>query len=1088
MNNYEMKYTGSQLLTMAENIEYSKNWRKIRSVFSIIAFNSSDLNDYERRILLTNCYDMLFHPFASIRRQAGETASMLLVNSGESLKELWGDLLHKLLFPGRNLEEQQIRWLTYSLMEIISYASKNMAEEDLKVFLGLYVSYFKSTKWPHVTCLCLISGLLEVHPSMLLPIRKHEIFGFIRQYLTTDTEDINTLSLLLLRQWRTQGWEPLDDEQRYINDFELNDNASFAQVYLLSHLKTNCEQLAVSPEYIPSMVQKDLMMDDDWTSKYTNLNILKDCLFNTASDPNRFKSFSAEYADHLQNILRINEHPIVFMHAGELLLEMMPELDSQQTFEIFQENLKGIETGAYSSNYIPSFLGRSFYYLTEPQQKSFIKRLSELSDSMSEEIAGDTLEIVCLIYYYSAQYNKPVPDSKTLTRIIARGLKDYRETICKEAAFLIRNYLLRKDVTICDPYLADFLAKEIFEKEDILKKEKVAFFSDIFDPFSNKDMAIVTELLNMNFHVCLALNEFSSEQNPQPSRIRRRILNLYAAGIKDVTVLPEEISINTANEKDLQKLCVLYPDSEIYIVSEDRSIDTLEDSAETSWPHIIYSDYDMQGYIDREAFKKIISADTVFMQLPARYQDINASEIRRKVSQNKDISDMVDRRVKNMIVEWRLYIDRPVYRKEAPAKAMMREFSDTEIKVSIGTACGRVVWKTAGNTAVLTEISGDITDANDLRKLALVEFLALCQSKGYSHVVCFEASVYSDILRPFGFTKMNDYADGLTMDMSSATVLFFDVPSFIKEPYNTDERVLSQIRKGQDALQKVLTQLYPGRPVISFHSDILNYQLIQLIRQNIKGTHSDDICVPFGKILKGVNISGVTSKELNIEKQYSPDLYEFDICEMPEYPTLYAQIQTLKSYDRSLMFVDDLFHKGYRFEKISSLFKNEGIAVNKLTTGVISSHGKKLADKMNISVNAVYEIDNMMSWILESDLYPFVGGDGIESYKNTVSHGGAIASINTLLPYQMPTFFKHASTTAVYNLSEVCIENAMQLYKILEDLYFENTHKPLTMERIGEVMAEPRYPSDIIPSAHAADKVSVLLEEEQRKLRRLRHI
>ena len=43
-------------------------------------------------------------------------------------------------------------------------------------------------------------------------------------------------------------------------------------------------------------------------------------------------------------------------------------------------------------------------------------------------------------------------------------------------------------------------------------------------------------------------------------------------------------------------------------------------------------------------------------------------------------------------------------------------------------------------------------------------------------------------------------------------------------------------------------------------------------------------------------------------------------------------------------------------------------------------------------------------------------------------------------------------------------------------------------ERIGEVMSEPRYPSDIIPDAHASEKVSNLLREELRKLHRLRYI
>lgn len=1087
MKKFEMNRSGIEIMSMSENIEYIKSWRKIRSLLCLMAFNSRDLSEEQRQIFLDKCYDMLFHSAAAVRRQAGETAAVLLAYAESSLVSLWSDLLHKLLFPDRNLEEHQTRWLSYSLMQIVSSASKKMSDTDRKLFLNHYVSYFKSARWPHITCLNLISGLLEAPPEMLNQVQRHIIFGFIRKYLSSESEDIVTLSLLLLMQWKEKGWEPMDDEQRYLNDFNLYKDHSFIKKYFMDCLTS--ADMSLKPELIPDFMQNNLLLDNDWTSKAANLIILKDYILGMKSDKYRFKGLCSLYADHLQTVLRLNEHPIVYFQACRLLAELMPYLDEQQKFEIFQENLKETETGVYSLNHAPTLLGHTFFRLNEVQQQGFINRFRELSDTKSEEIASDILEIVCIIMRFSALYDVSIPDSIHMTRIIARGLNDYRENISDEAAFLISHYLLNNDVNIKDRVLNRFLEKisgKTAEYDASFKN--VAFFSGVFDPFTSKDKAIVKELLGMGFFVCIALNEFSYDKNPQPSRIRRRMLNMSTAGIENVYVIPEEISINTANTSDLEKLRSMFPGSSIYIVSEDKTINTLEDSAESSWPHIIYSDYDMHGLTDRDSICRIISAETVFLQLPARYQNINSSEIQRKVSQNKDISGMVDKRVQNMISEWRLYLDRPVYRKEVPAKEMLREFSDNMITVRIGDAKGSVKWDTAGKTAVITEIQGDISGNEDMGKLAVVEFLALCEKNECSHVVCFSAARYYHTLNPFGFVRMKDYEDGLTLDMSMTTVLFFDAMLHIKEPYCNDPGVIEQVRRGQARLQQVLTLLYPGKPVISFYSDILYYQLLELIKKNGTDGQANEICVPFGKMLKGVNNPNVIFKELNIEKQYSPDLYKFEICEMPEYPSLYAQIQTLKSLDKPLMFIDDLFHKGFRFEKVNSLFKNEGLSIKKMTAGVISGKGIKTAEEQDLSVSSVYQINNMRTWLLESELYPFIGGDGIESYKNITSHGGAIASINTILPYQMPTFFREASSHAVYNLSDVCINNALQIYIALEKVYFGINHKPLTLERIGEVMSEPRYPSDIIPDAHASEKVSNLLREELRKLHRLRYI
>ena len=76
---------------------------------------------------------------------------------------------------------------------------------------------------------------------------------------------------------------------------------------------------------------------------------------------------------------------------------------------------------------------------------------------------------------------------------------------------------------------------------------------------------------------------------------------------------------------------------------------------------------------------------------------------------------------------------------------------------------------------------------------------------------------------------------------------------------------------------------------------------------------------------------------------------------------------------------------------------------------------------------------------------------------------------------------------AFYNLSVVCLENARNIFLVLEKLYQNKYGRKLTMSRIGEVLAEPRHPDTcILDTSVVQESPSLLLRREMQKLHRLR--
>ena len=68
----------------------------------------------------------------------------------------------------------------------------------------------------------------------------------------------------------------------------------------------------------------------------------------------------------------------------------------------------------------------------------------------------------------------------------------------------------------------------------------------------------------------------------------------------------------------------------------------------------------------------------------------------------------------------------------------------------------------------------------------------------------------------------------------------------------------------------------------------------------------------------------------------------------------------------------------------------------------------------------------------------------------------------------------------------MCIENARDIYLVLEKEYRRQYGRQLTLDRIGEVAAEPRYPDSVgLSQERMQQSPSQILEEELERLRRL---
>jgi nicotinic acid mononucleotide adenylyltransferase len=360
-----------------------------------------------------------------------------------------------------------------------------------------------------------------------------------------------------------------------------------------------------------------------------------------------------------------------------------------------------------------------------------------------------------------------------------------------------------------------------------------------------------------------------------------------------------------------------------------------------------------------------------------------------------------------------------------------------------------------------------------LEQILITETLAFCLSRDYQFAIfknmlkspC-PSSIY-ELLKLQGFMEVaQDESSSPTfvVDMSTPCVLNLDIENILKEPFRSNGKIKAAIASARKKLQEAITKLYPGELVLSFDSSMLHQSMIRKIcAENGVSTEPYNprklgpaMCVPYGDILERYVIPNTVTKALHTEKFFNADMKDFNIGPYPYYLDLDTQIKMIKSFQRPVILVDNILHKGYRMQALDPLLKNESIKVQKIICGILSGRGKDLMDMQNREVDYVYFIPRLKIWFNENSLYPFIGGDAL--WRGKFPERNLLPSINLIMPYTSPTFIRNSNNSSIYNLSMVCIENAFSILTALESEYHMLHERSLSLLNLGQVFTAPRCP------------------------------
>ncbi len=381
------------------------------------------------------------------------------------------------------------------------------------------------------------------------------------------------------------------------------------------------------------------------------------------------------------------------------------------------------------------------------------------------------------------------------------------------------------------------------------------------------------------------------------------------------------------------------------------------------------------------------------------------------------------------------------------------------------------------STGKIVLIDGIFTANNvvfeNLEQVLLAETLAYCLSRDYDYAV-YNSTLKdhisystSEVLRLMGFRDIP--CQGCTnklmaVNISTPCTLNLDIETTIKEPYRSSKAFMDAVSRTRKKLQSTLAEVYAGNLILPFDRSVMYDTLIRKICEvNDVPTKlmtprklGPAMCVPYGSMLSRSIIPNTVTKALHTEKLFSPDMEGYRIGNFPYYLDLEVQIKMLHSFGKPIILVDDTLHHGFRLKVLDPMLKKEDLKVKKIIVGILSGQGKELMEIQGRDTDCAYFIPRLREWYNENNFYPFIGGDAL--WRGVYPKRNLLPSINMILPYTSPSFLNESSKKSIFKLSQVAMENAIDILSTLEDEFQHVNERSLTLSSMGQVFITPRCP------------------------------
>ena len=1122
--------------------------------------------------------------------------------------ELWAEYLEKLIHPDRRLTPRQISMIRYQAKTVADALLGGCDREDFPRFSELLFRHYQDpAAETEEGAFALMNTALNLPMERVGGRDVTRLANFAAWWLETGEAPQQAAAMRLSRRLLPAleaGSPEWEAAKRAVEAADCS--SSTPLLYLQSRLGallgldvSGYQDLLDQGEAASGVFLDNLKTATPWVLKAVGVEYLLDQARREEGEA------ALHIATHFSNLMKVSENVVVRRMAGAALLDIAPMLTPPRRNEVAVELCEALETGQSEiSQYIPPYLGQFLLWLSPRELDEILDELLRFLSSSSASVAAGALSTVGALLEHYRVYAKRFHETeevldrrrKRMAGLLLKGLASCMEPVRQEALRVLGEGLFASQALAYEDKdsLFTLVAKKLlfligeqpggeltffhtaaalshiyryavahriesgpfrFEWRD----KAAAFFPGTFDPFSLSHKGIVTAIRDLGMEVYLAVDEFSWSKKAQPSLIRRQIVSMSVADEFGVYLFPHDIPVNLATPADLLRLRQVFQDRELYLVVGSDVVAGASSYRAAPSPGSVHSMNHIVFRRSSDAEGREIDADlsritghVIQLQLPTHLEDISSTRIRENIDLGRDISNLVDPTVQDLIYRNSLYLREPQYKQLV--RASLLEFSrvdapDRALWEELRAACGplpppdprdsafllraggphprilgfltaRVVgsgelynafgsqelahWvrtRTAGRIQLLTGLWALKVPAGnyDAGQLLLTEVLTRAAEEDCGYAVWWGPLDQGglDSLRRQGFvpSDLETPHPLLLVDMRSPAVLVRNISTTLKEPLASDRQVLSAIRDAHLRFQEAVCGLYPGTLVLSLNAEVIYHRMVRRLTEE-----------------NGVPAEPQTPRVLG-PKMCVPFGKVLRGNAVPN--TVTKTIHTDKVFAPDLRSFTIAPFPGYaplesQIRTIRSFRRPVMLVDDLLHTG----------NRLNV-LDPIFrreelEIDRCVVGLLSGRGRDLMAARGrtvdsiyfvpdlrawfVESTmypfiggdavdKAVPSVPGLTPAVNMILPYASPKFYRECRRDAVYRFSRACIENSREILLALERAYRDRYARNLTLSRLSEAVILPLSPDKGAALRYDPSlSASVCLESDLRQLDRMKEL
>ncbi len=1090
---------------------------------------------------------------------------------------LWETYLETFLQPDRHLTPRQRSRIRYQAKTLVEAVLSLCSGGDASRFASALIARYRAeAPMDAETAFALLDagmGIPKKRASRadLMVLTQFSLFWLGRGGLTQKAASARLLNRLLPLPDSNADAQKATLEVVQAMDCCGSTSLLFLKAQLLSRLGFNtvqAQEALQKPEAVSGILLDNLKTATPWVLKAVGV----DYLLEQALQGGNVNVL--HIAAHFSNLLKVSEYIVVRRAAGAALLSLASCLTPEHRNEIVVELCKALETGqAEISQYIPQYLGQFALWLAPRELDEVFYQIETLLTSANSGIAAAALSTVGAMLEHFSEYGvrfSPEDDwlflrRKRMAGMLLKALVSPHEAVRQESLRIWGEELFASSVLSASDKATLFAltAKKLLvllEEQPETDRTffytaaalshlyrflihhqlsgasfsfstppKVAFFPGTFDPFSLAHLGIVRMILERGFEIYLAIDEFSWSKKAQPSLIRRQLATLSVADEFDVYLFPHDFPVNLANAEDLNRLRAVFSGRPVYLVV---GADVIAGASAYRAPpqpgsvhamgHILFRRAGDTKSPDFSQNLAQITGELLSVRLPPQLEEISSTRIRENIDLGRDISQLVDPTVQEVLYRNSLYLREPQFKqiiRLGPLECALLSLRDAEAQKDLKTALVRAK-KHAGQSGAeriltlrdrgkrprllgfvtlffledpgLFEALGDETLANRVRtcaggrvclvtgltkvrggiweteQLLMTEALALAVRESCTCAV-WHAPASDDtlsLLARQGFLPLGAQSPVplLRVDLRSPVALIQNISTVLKEPFASDRQVSAAIHTAHIRFQQAVCALYPGSLVLSLNAELLHHRLVEKITAK-----------------NGVSPEPVQPRKLG-EKMCVPFGKLLRGSAVPN--TVTKTLHTDKVFARDLRsFTIEAFPGYAPLQSQIRTLRSFGRSV--ILVDDLLHSGNRMNALDPLFHQEGLEIDEVLVGLLSGRGRDLMAARGrnvdcvyfvpnlrawfVESTmypfiggdtvaQSPLSFDGLKAAVNLILPYAFPAFYRECGHSAVFQFSRVCLENARDLLLALEQAYRERYVRSLTLSRLSEAVILPLVP------------------------------